>query len=287
MKHTIVGYGYSGAYLAQELLMQGHQVIVLSRSAKNIANTPLLTHFSMDVETQALPPVCSDSYLHYFIPPPSHGKIDTSLQQFLILNTSSTFKKILYCGSSGVYGDHQGCWVDEQSECILNVDRQYRRIDAEQQWHRFCNAKNIPLNIFRCAGIFGPNRLPIEACQKRKPVIEKKSAPFINHIYVRDIAKSMRMLCEDLNINGIFNLSDGRPMPMGQLQQSLAKILHLQEASEVDFDSVWEDASPMKREFLQASKRLRIDKLRQALPQFIPTDLKCALQEMALKKELL
>lgn len=286
MKHVIVGCGYSGGFLAQSLLAHGRQVIAISKRSKPMFSNPLLTHVTLDITTQPLPNLCEGCCLHYFVPPQSEGKKDTRLQAFLTLNSTVAFHKVLYCSSSGVYGDHQGRLVKEDAECHLQFDRQYRRLNAEQQWDNFCTQKNIPLFILRPGGIYGPNRLPLDACKKQIPVMSKAVAPLINHIYVADLALIMRLLSERSSIAGVFNVSDGTPIPMGQLQQCLANILKVQAAAEVDFKTLWDEASPMKREFLSASKQLNIQKLRSSLPSFSPTKLQEALDVLALQVTL-
>ncbi|NDA75780.1 MAG: SDR family NAD(P)-dependent oxidoreductase, partial [Synechococcaceae bacterium WB8_3_299] len=63
-----------------------------------------------------------------------------------------------YLSSTGVYGDSQGRWVDEQSAPNepLNA-RSAARLACERAWAD----QGLPLQIFRLPGIYGPGRNPL------------------------------------------------------------------------------------------------------------------------------
>lgn len=263
MHHLILGYGYCGYYLAQELLARQQKVTAVSRELKKELELPKLDHVLHDLQ---YPFQWNDtnSIIYYLIPPPPQGTRDVFLNQFL--NQSSfNAKKIIYFGSSGVYGDHQGAWIDESSTCIIDSSRQQRRLDAEQQWLIYCNQHNIELSLLRIAGIYGPNRLPIGAAISRTPVISPVEAPFTNHIFVKDLACIAYLLGQVQTPLIIYNIADGNPMRMGELQQTVAKTLEIELAPYESFAQAWEKASPMKREFMRASKRLKLDRLKAIL----------------------
>ncbi|CEG58473.1 SDR family oxidoreductase [Legionella fallonii] len=260
MHHLILGYGYCGYYLAQELLKDGQRVTAVSRHLSPQLQLPQLVHFSHDL-SQPFQWTENNTVIYYLIPPPPHGEKDSFLEQFLKKSTLQA-QKIVYFGASSVYGNHQGAWVDEQSPSIINHSRQVRRIDAEQQWLDHCKHNNIPLLLLRIAGIYGPHRLPIEAAKAQIPIIERARAPQTNHIYVRDLARlSYRLACFN-STESVYNIADGDPQPMGTLQQLVAQELGFQQAPYESWQQAWERATPMKREFMQGSKRLSIERLK-------------------------
>jgi nucleoside-diphosphate-sugar epimerase len=264
MHHLIIGYGYCGFYLASHLLKQGQAVTVLSRHQNPAFLLLPLNYLIQDIST-ALTWSEPETVLYYFVPPTSQGQTDTLLQQF-ISQSSLKLKKVVYCSSTAVYGDHQGAWVDEQALCHLHYSRQYSRLDAEKQWQDYCAQHSIDCIILRAAGIYGPQRLPVEAARHQSPLIHPEEAPFSNHIYVEDLAKITAQLALHSNASGLYNLADGQPQKMGTLQSLTAKALQIQPAPYASFKRIWEQASPMKREFMSASKRLSINALQQALP---------------------
>ncbi|HHL3493230.1 TPA: SDR family oxidoreductase [Legionella pneumophila] len=267
MHHLILGYGYCGYYLAQELLEHHQQVTVVSRQLKKELELSKLHHITHDLE---YPFYWNEpnSIIYYLIPPPSQGTRDTFLKQFLNQSTLNA-KKIIYFGSSGVYGNHQGAWVDELSTCLIDSPRQQRRWDAEQQWLAYCQQHNKELSLLRIAGIYGPNRIPVDAAKSKIPIIKSTEAPFTNHIFVRDLALIAYLLGQKQTPFTVYNIADGNPTHMGELQQAVARVLGIESAPYESFDQAWEKASPMKREFMQASKRLKINLLKTALGEDI------------------
>ena len=263
MHHLILGYGYCGYYLAQELLKQNHQVTAVSRHLNPQWELPQLKHIPHDLNQPFNWPE-PETIVYYLIPPPSDGENDSFLKQ-LLSHSVIKAKKVIYFGSSAVYGNHQGAWVNEQSTCLVTNSRQLRRLDAEQQWLTYCSKNNIEPIVLRVAGIYGPHRLPIEAAKAQTPIVEKESAPYTNHIYVKDLATITILLAQTPTTQTLYNIADGNPQPMGTLQQLVAKALGITQAPSESWTQAWERASPMKREFMQGSKRLNIESLKQSL----------------------
>lgn len=78
-----------------------------------------------------------------------------------------------YLSTVGVYGDHGGGWVDEQSECRPVSKRSVERLEAERAWAALARRKKVPLAILRLSGIYGPGRsafVNIEAGTARRLV---------------------------------------------------------------------------------------------------------------------
>jgi nucleoside-diphosphate-sugar epimerase len=263
MHHLILGYGYCGYYLAQILLREKQQVTTVSRHLDENMRLPGLNHVIHDL-TSPLHWDEPETVLYYLIPPPSQGNTDSILKHFLEQSHIQT-QKIIYFGSSGVYGNHQGTWVNEESPCFIQHPRQMRRLDAEQQWLTYSKENNIEPILLRIAGIYGPERLPIDAAKACTPLIEKSKAPLINHIYVRDLASIAYQLSQRKTPYSLYNIADGNPQPMGTLQQQVAQVLGIPTAPYEAWQSAWEKASPMKREFMQGSKCLSIERLQNTL----------------------
>ena len=75
----------------------------------------------------------------------------------------SNVSSVLYVSTTGVYGDHKGAWVDEQSitKGAKNIYSK-SRIDSENFWIKFCKSKAIILNIIRLSAIYGPGKVRIK-----------------------------------------------------------------------------------------------------------------------------
>lgn len=203
----------------------------------------------------------------------------------LLEHSAITAKKVMYFGSSSVYGDHQGAWVNEQSTCNINNSRQTRRLDAEQQWLTYCKQNSIQPILLRIAGIYGPHRLPTEAAKAQTPLIEKEKAPYTNHIYIKDLAAIAYFLASFKEAKPLYNIADGHPQPMGTVQQQVAKALGIVQAPYESWIQAWERASPMKKEFMQGSKRLNIELLKRSLgADFVLNSLNNAIQHSLIEQ---
>src|SRR5690606_20421617 len=63
-----------------------------------------------------------------------------------------------YLSTVGVYGNHDGAWVDEQSELRPLSARATARVVAERDWMAAGEAAGIPVAVLRLSGIYGPGR---------------------------------------------------------------------------------------------------------------------------------
>merc|ERR1711924_574298 len=88
----------------------------------------------------------------------------------------SNVKNIIYFSSTGVYGNHNGCWVKENSTLKATNKVDKNRLNAENDWKRFCKKYKLNLNIIRIGAIYGPERINFA----NKNIIIKK-----NHYFSR------------------------------------------------------------------------------------------------------
>lgn len=282
MHALIVGYGYVGYYLTQALLGQGDTVIAWSRS------TPLLLpdhkgvrHHKVDLsDCDAKLPADIDT-VFYCAPPPGSLACDISLHAFLEKPGLSDVSSMVYFSSSGVYGNHHGHWVTENSELHLSSLHQESRVEAECQITKFCLAHDINLSVLRVAGIYGPDRLPIEKARLKTPLISKKEAPMVNLIYVNDLVTIAITLVEKVNGQMLFNVSDGVPKPWGETQRIVAELLAIQSAPEISKVKYWQESSPRLQVFLLNNKKLSSQKVRDFLGNvYTPTPLRGAIHRL-------
>ena len=82
---------------------------------------------------------------------------------------SSNVRSILYISSTGVYGNHEGNWVDEKST-VKGKDNtaSKSRINAEKAWIDFCKKAYLTINIVRLGAIYGPKKPNIEKNDQEK-----------------------------------------------------------------------------------------------------------------------
>ncbi len=253
MNCLILGYGYCGFYLAHKLLNKGATITTVSRSAKEDLQIPGIKHLQADF-TEHLGLNSTFDAIFYLAPPQNDGKQDFRLRRCFEHN-HFTCSKLIYFGSSGVYGNHHDRWVSEDSECQISYDRQLRRLDAENFLANHAKEATFKLFLLRVAGIFGPDRIPINSVRKNEAVINPIEAPWSNLIYVEDLIRVCLQLSCTQNTFELINVSDGIPRKMGSMQQEISNIINSGKLPYKALKTLFLDATPMKKEFLLSSKK--------------------------------
>lgn len=84
------------------------------------------------------------------------------------LSKSKALQYVGYISSTGVYGDHGGDWVTEESELRCVDAKSKARVLAEQEWSKLEISSSSGsgdggprVDCFRCGGIYGPKRGPL------------------------------------------------------------------------------------------------------------------------------
>jgi nucleoside-diphosphate-sugar epimerase len=170
---------------------------------------------------------------------------------------------VVYLSSVGVYGDRGGARVDEASPPSPSSPRSWRRLDAEGQWRAFGEARGVPVDILRLAGIYGPGRnalVNLRAGAARRVV---KPGQTFNRIHVDDIAEVAVRLIEAGGAGGIWNVADEEPAPPQDVVAFAATLLGIAPPPEEAFETA--PLSPMARSFYDENRRVCVDKLRREL----------------------
>lgn len=164
-----------------------------------------------------------------------------------------------YLSTTGVYGDHAGGWVDEETPLTPSTRRGQARVRAEGEWQ----ALGLPLHIFRLAGIYGPGRGPFEKVRDGTARRIVKPGQVFSRTHVEDIATVLAASIAQPNPGAIYNVCDDDPAPPEDVIGHAAALLGLPLPPEV----AWEEAamSPMARSFYAESKRVRNDRIKAEL----------------------
>ena len=128
--------------------------------------------------------------------------------------------------TTGVYGDHQGDWVNEDSELRCSDDSNAGRyVTYENEWIRRAEEKGYRLRIFRCGGIYDNSRSALhtiykkgyqELSGKREDGTSRPSTlenDVANRIHSTDIARAVlaSMFQESPESHRVYNLADDLP----------------------------------------------------------------------------
>jgi nucleoside-diphosphate-sugar epimerase len=161
--------------------------------------------------------------------------------------------------TTGVYGDHQGAWVDEQTPLNPSTVRGRQRLMAESQWQ----ALGLNLHIFRLAGIYGPDRGPFSKVRDGTARLIIKKNQIFSRIHVEDIAQSLATSMAQPNAGAIYNLCDHAPCPPEDVIAHAAALLGLAHPPKVDYETA--NMTPMARSFYAESKRVSNKRMTQEL----------------------
>jgi nucleoside-diphosphate-sugar epimerase len=173
-------------------------------------------------------------------------------------------QSIVYLSTIGVYGDHNGAWVDETTTAAPVSERSRQRLAAEQAWTALGARAGKPVAILRLAGIYGPGQNAlIQVARGAAKLIDKPGQVF-NRIHVADIAQAIDA-CFERRAEGIFNVTDDEPTPQGVPITFAAELLGVTPPREIPFAEAAKGMSPMARSFYAESKRVRNDKLKNEL----------------------
>ncbi|MEP4769311.1 MAG: SDR family oxidoreductase [Roseibium sp.] len=166
---------------------------------------------------------------------------------------ASKAKWIGYLSTVGVYGNHDGDWVDETTQCKPVSVRSKQRVAAEETWLNFSKTNGIPVQIFRLSGIYGPGRNALENFKKGRARRLVKPGQVFNRIHVSDIAGAVSAAMTEPTTR-IFNITDDEPAPPQDVVTFAADLLGLAPPPEIPFETA--DLTPMARSFYGENKRV-------------------------------
>ena len=169
MQKTLLlfGYGYSAQAVAPLALQAGWTVIGTTRKAEVATKMQAL-----GITARLLPDHDSTPDLQaatHLLTSAGPGESGDPLLTHYDLSDQS-FEWVGYLSTTGVYGDHQGGWVDENTPLTPSTRRGKWRVAAEAAWQ----AQDLPLHIFRLAGIYGPGTKISEAAIEVLQLLKKK-----------------------------------------------------------------------------------------------------------------
>ena len=169
------------------------------------------------------------------------------------------FEWVGYLSTTGVYGDHQGDWVDEDTPLTPSTRRGQWRAAAEAEWQ----GMNLPLHIFRIAGIYGPGRGPFSKVRAGTARRIIKDGQVFSRIHVEDIAQVVAASIAQPNAGAVYNLCDNDPAPPQDVISYAAELLGMPLPAAIDYDTA--DMTPMARSFYAESKRVKNDRIKDEL----------------------
>jgi len=164
-----------------------------------------------------------------------------------------------WLGTTAVYGDRQGGWVDEDTAIEPTLARADRRARAEAAWL----ASGLPVHIFRLAGIYGPGRNAFVNLKDGTARRIVKPGQVFSRIHVEDIATALEASIAQPRPGAVYNVCDDEPTPPDQVVTYAAKLLGVEPPPAQPYETA--ELSPMARTFYRDNRRVRNDRIKDEL----------------------
>ncbi|KPN64800.1 Nucleoside-diphosphate-sugar epimerase [Aliiroseovarius crassostreae] len=251
----IFGHGYSARALARVLEPQGWRVTGTSRDGQG----GTIRWPGEDISDA----LASATHLLISAGPDAEGDPALRGAGAEIIANASRLKWVGYLSTTGVYGDHQGGWVDEATPLTPATRRGQMRVEAESAWQEVAREHGLPLHIFRLAGIYGPGRGPFAKVRNGTARRIVKKNQVFSRIHVEDIAQVLAASIARPNPGAIYNVCDDLAAPPEDVLAYAAELLGLPVPAPEDFETA--DMTPMARSFYAESKRVRNDRIKEEL----------------------
>jgi len=251
-KFIIFGGGFSGQFIANEIRKLGSEVLTSSRQIQGIS-----TNFVFDSLSNSLPPEYifeGTTHVLSCIPPNKSGK-DPVLSRLHQKLKSLNLEWVGYLSTTGVYGNTFGQWVTEKDPAKPLQDRSKRRLLCEKQWLD----SDLPIQIFRLPGIYGPGRSTFESILKKNIKVIYKPNQVFSRIHVADIANAIIYLLLKINnenFKQIINIADNYPSSQIEVIEHSYKLLELKMPEPMDFNEAKKFLSPIALSFWEENRRI-------------------------------
>lgn len=233
MKTLIVGCGYLGKRLGRRLRGEGGIVYGTARSAERAEALrpwgiePVVADVTRPESLGTLPDV--DRVVYCVAYDRSQGLPRSASAgdglRAVIERVAGSAGVVLYTSTTGVYGQNDGSWVDEDSPAEPATESGHACLQAERAGLEAAKGRGIRFLALRLAGIYGPHRIIRRASLERGEPIAADPGHWINLIHVEDAARAIIEALDAEGFRGTYNVADGHPATRRELYEAAAKVL--------------------------------------------------------------
>lgn len=170
-----------------------------------------------------------------------------------------------YLSTTGVYGGHDGGWVDETTPTLPTQPRSQQRLAAEQSWRDLAAASGAALHIMRLPGIYGFGRSTLDRVRAGTAQRIEKQGQFFSRIHVEDLAASAMKATTREGGTEIWNVADDLPAPNADVIAYACELLGRPVPPVIPWDEAAPTMSAMARSFYSESRRVKNDRLKREL----------------------
>ncbi|MBN9378933.1 MAG: hypothetical protein BGO14_03025 [Chlamydiales bacterium 38-26] len=225
MKVCIIGCGYVGRAAALKWKAEGHEVTVTTRSLEKayqlrpIADLVYILNDDwrelikdQDVILLSVAPDNSSDYLQTYL---------GSAEMLVKALRPCHGQQIIYTGSTSIYGDHQGEWVDEQSKPKPHNSQAEILLATEKTLLKA--AKDHKICLFRLGEIYGPGRSIANRVEKMQgKQIPGTGENYTNLVHLEEIMRAIDLAMKN-SLQGVYNLCNDIHIKRKALYQSICE----------------------------------------------------------------
>ena len=256
------GLGYCADYLSAKLIKQGWQVSATCRTSEKAAvlEASGIRPVLLSGKKVTVTDLGKADHILISVPPEQDGSDPVlNFAGAALAALQDQIKWVGYLSTTGVYGDHQGAWIDEETPAGLLSERGQRRVAAEAQWA----ATGLPMHYFRLAGIYGPGRNSLRALQNGTARRVVKQGQVFSRIHLVDITRILEASMANPNAGRAYSVCDDTPAPPQDVVTYAAELMGVSPPALQDFATA--ELSPMARSFYGENKRIRNNRIKEEL----------------------
>jgi len=235
VSNLIIGCGYLGQRVGARLCQSGERVFGTVRSAgraSEIARLGIEPVLAEVLEPESLKSLPAANRLFYSVgfdrtAGSSMQSVHVDgLQNVLDRLTSETIR-FVYASSTGVYGQIDGEWVDEESPASPTHESGRICLEAEGRVRAWAEARGGAASaiVLRFAGLYGPERVVRRAIVERGEPIPGDPAKFLNLIHIEDAARAAVAALQTARGEPLYLVADDRPVTRREYYSSIARLL--------------------------------------------------------------
>ncbi len=222
----IIGCGYVGKAAALHWKAAGHEITVTTRSLQRAYELRPFADLvyilgedwhdlveKQDVVLLCVAPDANSDYIHTYL---------RSAEALTAALRNSSVSQIIYTGSTSVYGEHEGQWVDENTSPKPARANAQILLTTEQILLKAAH-KDRQVCIFRLGEIYGPERSIVDRVKRMKGAkFSGNGEGFTNLIHLQEILSALEVAMQN-KLNGIYNLCNDIHIPRKEMYKQICE----------------------------------------------------------------
>ena len=258
------GFGQVAKYFLRKLIQEKYSFDLVTTNTKktenktfNQINFKSYYFFNNKFDPKLLNELNNSNKVLISIPP-IEGH-DVVLKTFHKTFKESKFDWITYLSATSIYGNANGEWVDENTNPDPTSFRGISRLNAEKAWLEYFKNYQIPIQIFRLAGIYSNENNVLQRLKLGTQNMIEKQNHYFSRIHIEDIAEILFISLKKFNSGEIFNISDDYPSSNVDLVKYAASLINVNPPQSISVDQI---ESEMLKDFYRDSKKVKNQKMK-------------------------